>query len=81
MLRWLIAGLLVANVLGFVTLSGAFGPAPAAGPREPFRRSSQVRPDALRAQPLDPAQPQPQPQPVIGGPGQDSGMAAYALSP
>ncbi|KVF73951.1 hypothetical protein WS75_16695 [Burkholderia sp. FL-7-2-10-S1-D7] len=64
MLRWLIAVLILANLLAFVAVRGVFGPLPAAGPREPEVLSRQVRPDALHAMPLAQASD----QPVIGGP-------------
>ncbi len=64
MLRWLIALLLVANLIALAAIQGLFGPPPAAGPREASHLTRQVRPQALRvtatAQAAEPV--------VIGGP-------------
>jgi hypothetical protein len=53
MLRWVLGGLILANLLMFAAIHGAFGPAPAAGPLEPDRVQAQVHPErvAIRALP------------------------------
>lgn len=65
MLRWLIAFLVLANLLMFAVAHGGFGPLPSAGAREPHHLLQQVHPEwlttrALRAEETD--------QPVVGGP-------------
>jgi hypothetical protein len=77
MLRWLLALLLLANVLAFVTMRGLFGPSPAAGPREPNHLNRQVRPDQLRVQPMAAADATD--LAVVGGPAPIAPIAASAL--
>ncbi|ALK32058.1 hypothetical protein [Burkholderia plantarii] len=64
MLRWLIAILLVANLIALAAIEGLFGPPPAAGAREPAHLAQQVRPEALRVS----ATAQAAETPVVGGP-------------
>lgn len=64
MLRWLIAILLVANLVALAAIQGLFGPPPAAGAREPWHLTQQVRPQALQTT----AVAQAAEQPVVGGP-------------
>ncbi|MDN7809085.1 hypothetical protein [Burkholderia gladioli] len=64
MLRWLIAILLVANLVALAAIQGLFGPPPAAGAREPWHLTQQVRPQALHTT----AVAQAAEQPVVGGP-------------
>lgn len=64
MLRWLIAILLVANLVALAAIEGLFGPPPAAGAREPAHLAQQVRPEALRVS----AAAQAAETPVVGGP-------------
>ncbi|WP_242468217.1 hypothetical protein [Burkholderia plantarii] len=64
MLRWLIAILLVANLIALAAIEGLFGAPPAAGPREPAHLAQQVRPEALRVS----ATAQAAETPVVGGP-------------
>ncbi|WP_244117996.1 hypothetical protein [Burkholderia gladioli] len=64
MLRWLIAILLVANLVALAAIQGLFGPPPAAGAREPWHLAQQVRPQALHTT----AVAQAAEQPVVGGP-------------
>jgi hypothetical protein len=47
MLRWLIALLILANLLMFAVMRGMFGPLPAAGAREPHHLLQQVHPETL----------------------------------
>ncbi len=77
MLRWLLALLLLANILAFVTMRGLFGPSPAAGPREPNHLNRQVRPDQLRVQPMAAADATE--LAVVGGPAPIAPIAASAL--
>ncbi|WP_042299362.1 hypothetical protein [Paraburkholderia kururiensis] len=56
MLRWLIAILLLANLLALAAISGAFGPTPASGPREPGHLNREVHPDWLKVRPISPAE-------------------------
>lgn len=64
MLRWLIAILLVANLVALAAIQGLFGPPPAARAREPWHLTQQVRPQALHTT----AVAQAAEQPVVGGP-------------
>ncbi|MBJ9711079.1 hypothetical protein, partial [Burkholderia gladioli] len=64
MLRWLIAILLVANLVALAAIQGLFGPPPAAGAREPWHLTQQIRPQALHTT----AVAQAAEQPVVGGP-------------
>ncbi|WP_244129358.1 hypothetical protein [Burkholderia gladioli] len=64
MLRWLIAILLVANLVALAAIQGLFGPPPAAGAREPWHLTQQVRPQALHTTAVTQAAE----QPVVGGP-------------
>jgi hypothetical protein len=52
MLRWLIAILVLANVVAFALASGILGPLPASGPREPNHLNRQIHPEWLRARPI-----------------------------
>ncbi len=54
MLRWLIAFLILVNLLLLATVQGMFGPLPAAGAREPHHLLQQVHPEALNVRPLHP---------------------------
>ncbi|SAK41331.1 hypothetical protein AWB75_00326 [Caballeronia catudaia] len=66
MLRWLIALLILANLLMFIVMRGMFGPLPAAGAREPHHLLQQVHPEALATRPLGPDEAFEQPR--VGGP-------------
>jgi hypothetical protein len=78
MLRWLIALLVIANLLAFATARGLFGPAPAAGAREPSHMGRQIHPDVLRVQPMSAADAAD--QAVVGGPAPVAPIAASALA-
>ncbi|KNH09968.1 hypothetical protein BRCH_01904 [Candidatus Burkholderia brachyanthoides] len=65
MLRWLVAFLILANLLMFAVVQGMFGPLPAAGAREPHHLQQQVHPEVLNARPLHPEDAADQPQ--VGG--------------
>ncbi len=56
MLRWLIAILVLANLVAFGLASGALGPLPASGPREPNHLNRQVHPEWLKTQPISAAE-------------------------
>jgi hypothetical protein len=66
MLRWLVAILIIANLLMFAVARGAFGPLPSAGGREPHHLLQQVRPESLAARPL--GADEAGDQAVVGGP-------------
>ncbi|RFU47172.1 hypothetical protein [Paraburkholderia sp. DHOC27] len=77
MLRWLIALLVLANLLAFITLTGMFGPLPYAGVREPSHLTRQIQPDSLKVQALSAAEAAD--QPVVGAPAPSPAIAASAL--
>jgi hypothetical protein len=56
MLRWLIAILVVANLIAFALASGLFGPLPAAGSRETHHFERQVHPEWLKTRPISEAE-------------------------
>jgi hypothetical protein len=66
MLRWLIALLILANLLMFAVVRGTFGPLPAAGAREPPHLLQQVHPEALTTRSIHPEEAFDQPR--VGGP-------------
>jgi hypothetical protein len=78
MLRWLLAGLFLANLLMFVVAKGVFGPLPSAGAREAYHLDQQVRPEALRTRAMraeDAAD-----QAVVGGPAPAAPVKAAPLA-
>ncbi|MGG1945124.1 hypothetical protein AB1286_09955 [Trinickia sp. NRRL B-1857] len=56
MLRWLIAILLLANMIAFALASGMLGPLPAAGPIESNHIERQIHPEWLKAKPITEAE-------------------------
>jgi hypothetical protein len=78
MLRWLIALLILANLLMFAVVQGMFGPLPAAGAREPHHLLQQVHPEALNVRPLHPEDAADQPQ--VGGPVPATNIEASPLN-
>ena len=52
MLRWLIAFLLVANLVAFAAIYGVFGPTPASGTRETQHLGRQIHPERLIVRPI-----------------------------
>lgn len=56
MLRWLIAILVVADLVAFALASGMLGPLPASGPREPNHLNRQIHPEWLQVRPLSAAE-------------------------
>ncbi|SMG33078.1 hypothetical protein [Paraburkholderia susongensis] len=77
MLRWPIVILILANVLAFVAVRGAFGPAPTASGREPNHLSRQVHPEWLTVRPVSAADAAD--QPIVGGPAPEAPISASAL--
>jgi hypothetical protein len=78
MLRWLIALLLLGNLLAFVTLRGMFGLMPYAGAREPSHLNRQIHADILRVQAMSAAEAAD--LAVVGGPAPAPAIAASALA-
>lgn len=78
MLRWLIAVLVLANLLMFTVARGVFGPLPSAGGREPHHLLQQVRPETLSTRPLRPEDSAD--QPVVGGPAPAAPVRSAPLS-
>jgi hypothetical protein len=56
MLRWLIAILVLANLIAFGLASGMLGALPASGPREPNHLNRQVHPEWLKTRPISAAE-------------------------
>ncbi|WP_118181743.1 hypothetical protein [Paraburkholderia phosphatilytica] len=77
MLRWLIGILILANLVAFGAVRGAFGPLPSSGPREPAHLNRQVRPEMLRVEPLSSADAAD--QAVVGGPAPSPVVRASTL--
>ncbi|SAK84301.1 hypothetical protein [Caballeronia ptereochthonis] len=77
MLRWLITLLILANLLMFAVMRGAFGPLPAAGAREPHHLLQQVHPEALTTRALHPEESFDQPR--VGGPAPAANVQASPL--
>lgn len=78
MLRWLLAVLVLANLLMFVVVQGVFGPLPAAGGREPQHLDRQVHPELVRVRPIGPEEAAD--QPVVGGPAPAAAVQAAPLA-
>jgi len=76
MLRWPIAILILANVLAFVALRGAFGPSPTAG-RDPAHLNRQIHPDWLKVHPVSAADAAD--QAVVGGPAPTAPISTSVL--
>jgi hypothetical protein len=78
MLRWLIAFLILANLLMLAVVQGMFGSLPAAGAREPHHLLQQVRPEALNVRPLHPEDAADQAQ--VGGPAPAANVQSSPLN-
>jgi hypothetical protein len=78
MLRWLIVLLLVANLAAAAAVFGAFGPPPAAGPRETGHLARQIHPELLLVHPIPPSASVD--VPVVGGPVAPSDIQSQPLS-
>jgi hypothetical protein len=66
MLRWLLALLLLANLVIFVVVQGGLGPLPSAGVREPQHLDRQFHPELVRVHPIGPEESAD--QAVVGAP-------------
>ncbi|HEY2023074.1 hypothetical protein [Paraburkholderia sp.] len=77
MLRWPIAILILANVLAFAALRGAFSPAPSAAGRDPVRLGRQIHPDWLKVRPVSAADAAD--QAVVGGPAPTAPISTSVL--
>jgi hypothetical protein len=77
MLRWPIAILILANVLAFVALRGAFGPVPVAAGRDPAHLNRQIHPDWLKVRPVSAADAAD--QAVVGGPAPSAPISTSEL--
>jgi hypothetical protein len=66
MLRWLIAILILANLLAFGAIRGVFGPTPASGARDSRPLTRQIHPERLSVRPILPSESID--VPVVGGP-------------
>lgn len=77
MLRWLIALLVLANLIAFGLASGKLGPLPSSGPREPGHLNRQVRPEGLKARPIAAAEAGD--QAIVGKPSPEPAVAATPL--
>ncbi|WP_322103697.1 hypothetical protein [Paraburkholderia sp. J41] len=78
MLRWLIAILILANLLAFAAISGVFGPTPASGNRETTHLSRQIHPERLRVRAILPSESAD--VPTVGGPVAQPAVQASALT-
>jgi hypothetical protein len=78
MLRWLIAILVLANMLAFALASGMLGPLPSSGPREPNHLNRQVHPEWLKTRPISSAEAGE--QAIVGAPTIQPAVAAAPLT-
>ena len=79
MLRWLIALLILGNLLVFAVMRGMFGPLPAAGAREPHHLERQVHPEWIKARPISEAETAE--QAIVGQPDPTPSIKAAPLAP
>jgi hypothetical protein len=78
MLRWLLAILILANLLAFATLRGVFGPTPASGQRDTQPLNRQIHPERLGVRPIPASESVD--VPVVGGPVADPAVQASTLA-
>ncbi|CAM2147936.1 MULTISPECIES: hypothetical protein [Paraburkholderia] len=78
MLRWLIAILILANLLAFAAIRGLFGPTPASGSLERQHLNRQIHPEGLTVRPIKPSESVD--VPVVGGPVADPAIQASTLA-
>ena len=78
MLRWLIALLVLANVIVFVVAQGGVSPLPSAGAREPQHLDRQLHPELVRVRPISPEESAD--QAVVGGPAPSPAVEAAPLA-
>jgi hypothetical protein len=78
MLRWLLAILILANVLAFAALRGVFGTTPASGLRDTLPLTRQIHPERLGVRPIPASESVD--VPVVGGPVADPAVQASTLT-
>jgi hypothetical protein len=78
MLRWLIAILIVANLVAFAAIRGLLGPTPASGSRDSRPLTRQIHPERLAVRPIPASESVD--VPVVGGPVADPAVQASTLS-
>ncbi|WP_322010448.1 hypothetical protein [Paraburkholderia sp. J12] len=78
MLRWLIAILILANLVAFSAIRGVFGPTPASGSRDSLPLNRQIHPERLAVRPIPASESAD--VPVVGGPVADPAVQASALT-
>ncbi|WP_027793338.1 hypothetical protein [Paraburkholderia acidipaludis] len=78
MLRWLLAILIIANLLAFGALRGVFGPTPASGLRDTQPLTRQIHPERLGVRPITASESVD--VPVVGGPVADPAVQASTLA-
>ena len=78
MLRWLIAILILANLLAFAAIGGVFGPTPASGSRETQHLNRQIHPERLQVRPIRPSESAD--VATVGGPVAQPAVQASSLS-
>ncbi|MDR3096956.1 MAG: hypothetical protein LBV73_07765 [Paraburkholderia sp.] len=78
MLRWLIALLILANLLAFGAIRGLFGPAPLTDSGSHQQLNRQIHPEGLTVRPIKPSESVD--VPVVGGPVADPAIQASALA-
>ncbi|CAB3784205.1 hypothetical protein LMG28688_01823 [Paraburkholderia caffeinitolerans] len=78
MLRWLIAILILANLLAFGAVRGLFGPAPLTSTSGNKQLNRQIHPEGLLVRPIKPSESVD--VPVVGGPMADPAVKASELS-
>jgi hypothetical protein len=78
MLRWLIAILILANLLAFGAVRGLFGPAPASGATSRNQLNRQIHPEGLTVRAIRPSESVD--VPVVGGPVADPAIQASTLA-
>jgi hypothetical protein len=78
MLRWLIAILILANLLAFGAVRGLFGPTPASGATSRSQLNRQMNPEGLSVRPIRPSESVD--VPVVGGPVADPAIQSTTLT-
>jgi len=78
MLRWLIAILILANLLAFGAIRGLFGPAPLSGTGSDKQLNRQINPEGLTVRPIKASESVD--VPVVGGPVANPAIQASALT-
>jgi hypothetical protein len=78
MLRWLIAILILANLLAFAAIGGIFGPTPSSGSRETQHLNRQIHPERLVVRAITPSESAD--LPTVGGPVAQPAVQASSLA-